>query len=145
MPEVSLVAILDADKEGFLRSKTALIQTSGRAARNANGRVLMYAKRVTDSMKFTIETTQARRETQMAYNKKHGITPKTTLRDLDKDLKVEDAGELYNKASKLDKMPKAERQSLIKELKAKMLEASKKLEFEEAGRLRDKIAEIKKL
>jgi excinuclease ABC subunit B len=145
LPEVSLVAILDADKEGFLRSKTALIQTSGRAARNANGRVLMYAKRVTDSMKFTIETTQKRRETQMSYNKEHGITPKTTLRDLDKDLKVEDAGELYNKASKLDKMPKAERQQLVKELKAKMLVAAKNLDFEDAARLRDEIAKVKKL
>ncbi len=145
LPEVSLVAILDADKEGFLRSKTALIQTSGRAARNSNGIVLMYAKRVTDSMKFTIETTQKRRETQMAYNKEHGITPKTTLRDLDTDLKVEDAGELYNKHSKLDKMPKAERQQLVKELKAKMLVAAKNLDFEDAARLRDEIAKVKKL
>jgi len=145
LPEVSLVAILDADKEGFLRSRTALIQTSGRAARNANGRVLMYAKRITDSMQFTIDTTQARREKQIAYNKEHGITPKTTLRVLDTDLKVDDAGELYNKASKLDKMPKAERQQLTKELKAKMLAAAKNLDFEEAARLRDQIAKIKKL
>jgi len=145
LPEVSLVAILDADKEGFLRSRTALIQTSGRAARNANGRVLMYAKRITDSMQFTIDTTQARREKQIAYNKEHGITPKTTLRVLDADLKVDDAGELYNKASKLDKMPKAERQQLVKELKAKMLAAAKNLDFEEAARLRDEIGKIKKL
>jgi excinuclease ABC subunit B len=145
LPEVSLVAILDADKEGFLRSKTSLIQTSGRAARNTNGQVLMYAKRMTDSMKFTIEVTQTRREKQMAYNKKHGITPKTTIRELDTNLKVEDAGELYNKRSKLDKMPKAERQQLVKELKAKMLYAAKSLEFEEAARLRDEIAKVKKL
>ena len=145
LPEVSLVAILDADKEGFLRSRTALIQTAGRAARNANGRVLMYAKRITDSMQFTIDTTQARREKQIAYNKAHGITPKTTLRVLDTDLKVEDAGELYNKQDKLDKMPKAERQQLTKELKAKMLAAAKNLDFEEAARLRDQIAKIKKL
>ncbi len=145
LPEVSLVAILDADKEGFLRSKTALIQTAGRAARNANGKVLMYAKRITDSMKATIETTQARRQKQIAYNKEHGITPKTTIRELDTNLKVEDAGELYNKRSKLDKMPKAERQQLVKELKAKMLAAAKNLEFEEAARLRDEIAKIKKL
>jgi excinuclease ABC subunit B len=145
LPEVSLVAILDADKEGFLRSKTALIQTAGRAARNASGQVLMYAKRVTDSMKATIETTQARREKQLAYNKKHGITPKTTIRELDTNLKVEDAGELYNKRNKLDKMPKAERQQLVKELKAKMLAAAKNLEFEEAARLRDEIAKVKKL
>jgi excinuclease ABC subunit B len=142
---VSLVAILAADKEGFLRSKTALIQTSGRAARNTNGLVLMYAKRITDSMKITIEITQERREKQMLFNKEHGITPKTTIRELDKNLKVEDAGELYNKRSKLDKMPKAERQQLVKELKAKMLLAAKSLEFEEAARLRDEIAKVKKL
>ncbi len=145
LPEVSLVTILDADKEGFLRSQTALIQTAGRAARNANGKVLMYAKKMTDSMKATIEITQARRQKQIAYNKKHGITPKTTIRELDTNLKVEDGGELYNKRSKLDKMPKAERQQLVKELKAKMLAAAKNLEFEEAARLRDEIAKIKKL
>ncbi len=145
LPEVSLVAILDADKEGFLRSETALIQTAGRAARNANGQVLMYAKKMTDSMKKTIEVTQARREKQIAYNKEHGIIPKTTIRELDTNLKLEDAGELYNKRSKLDKMPKAERQQLVKELKAKMLAAAKNLEFEEAARLRDEIAKIKKL
>ncbi len=145
IPEVSLVAILDADKEGFLRSQTSLIQTAGRAARNANGQVLMYAKKITDSMQFTIDTTQARREKQIAYNKAHGITPQTTLRVLDTDLKVEDAGELYNKQSKLDKMPKAERQQMVKELKAKMLAAAKNLDFEEAARLRDQIAKIKKL
>ncbi len=145
LPEVSLVAILDADKEGFLRSQTALIQTAGRAARNANGKVLMYAKKMTDSMKATIEITQKRRKKQIAYNQKHGITPQTTIRELDTNLKVEDGGELYNKRSKLDKMPKAERQQLIKELKAKMLAAAKNLEFEEAARLRDEIAKVKKL
>ena len=145
LPEVSLVAILDADKEGFLRSKTSLIQTAGRAARNVNGKVLMYAKRVTNSMKETIEITQKRREKQIAYNKKHGITPTTTLRELDTDLKVEDSGELYNKRSKMDKIPKAERQKIVKELKAKMLITAKNLEFEEAARLRDQIAKIKKL
>lgn len=145
LPEVSLVAILDADKEGFLRSRTSLIQTAGRAARNTNGQVLMYAKKITDSMQFTIDTTQKRREKQIAYNKEHGIIPKTTIRELDTNLKVEDAGELYNKRSKLDKMPKAERQQLVKELKAKMLVAAKNLEFEEAARLRDEIAKVKKL
>ena len=145
LPEVSLVAILDADKEGFLRSTTSLIQTAGRGARNANGRVLMYANRITKSMQETIDITNERRVKQMAYNKKYNITPTTTLRQLDTDLKVEDSGELYGKQSKIDKMPKAERQNIIKELKAKMLEASKKLEFEEAARLRDQIAKIKKL
>ena len=145
LPEVSLVAILDADKEGFLRSTTALIQTAGRAARNAEGKVLMYAQKITKSMKETIDTTQQRRQRQIEYNKKHNITPKTTIRELDTNLKLEDSGELYNKKSKLEKMPKSQRQQLIKELKAKMLEASKKLEFEEAARLRDEIAKIKKL
>jgi excinuclease ABC subunit B len=145
LPEVSLVAILDADKEGFLRSTTSLIQTAGRAARNANGRVLMYANKITNSMKETIETTQKRREKQMEYNKKHGITPKTTLRELDTDLKVDDAGELYNKQAKYDRMAKGDRQKLVKELKAKMLVAAKNLEFEEAARLRDEIAKVKKL
>ncbi len=145
LPEVSLVAILDADKEGFLRSETSLIQTAGRAARNVNGQVLMYAKRITKSMQTTIDVTQERRQKQLAYNKHRGITPQTTLRTLDTDLKVEDAGELYSKQSKLDKMPKAERQKLMQELKAKMLAAAKNLEFEEAARLRDEIAKIKKL
>ncbi|WP_292654626.1 excinuclease ABC subunit UvrB [Nitratifractor sp.] len=145
LPEVSLVAILDADKEGFLRSETALIQTAGRAARNVHGRVLMYAKKITPSMQACIETTQARRQKQIEYNRRHGITPQTTVRELDTDLKVAEPGELYNRHSKMDKMPKAERQRIIKELKAKMLEAAKKLEFEEAARLRDEIAKIKKL
>jgi excinuclease ABC subunit B len=145
LPEVSLVAILDADKEGFLRSQTALIQTAGRGARNANGRVLMYAQKITRSMQACMDITQARRAKQHTYNQKHHITPTTTIRELDTNLKVEDAGELYNKRSKLDKMPKAERQRLIKELKAKMLVAAKKLEFEEAARIRDEISKIKKL
>ncbi|WP_456433222.1 helicase-related protein, partial [Nitratifractor sp.] len=145
LPEVSLVAILDADKEGFLRSETALIQTAGRAARNVHGKVLMYAKAVTPSMQACIETTQARRRKQMEYNERHGIVPKTTVRELDTDLKVAEPGELYNRHTKMEKMPKAERQRIIKELKAKMLEAAKKLEFEEAARLRDEIAKIKKL
>ena len=145
LPEVSLVAILDADKEGFLRSTTALIQTVGRAARNVNGKAIMYAKRVTKSMKECIDTTEARREKQIAYNKKHNITPKSTTRTLDTNLKVEDSGELYNKASKKEKIPAKERQKIIKELKAKMLAASKRLDFEEAARCRDEIAKIKKL
>ncbi len=145
LPEVALVAILDADKEGFLRSTTSLIQTAGRAARNVNGKVIMYAKKITKSMKECIDTTEARRQKQIAYNKKHNITPKTTKRELDTNLKVEDSGELYNKFSKKDKIPPKERQKIIKELKAKMLAASKRLDFEEAARLRDEIAKIKKL
>jgi len=146
IPEVSLVAILDADKEGFLRSTTSLIQTAGRAARNANGKVLMYAKKITNSMKECIETTNKRREKQIAYNKKHNITPTTTKRSLDTNLKVqENDALLYNKLNKKEKIPPKERQKIIKELKAKMLAASKRLDFEEAARIRDEIAKLKKL
>jgi len=145
LPEVALVAILDADKEGFLRSSTALIQTAGRGARNENGRVLMYAKRITKSMKETIDTTNARRAKQIEYNKKHNITPKSTKRTLDTNLKVEDSAQLYNRANRADKIPAKERQALVKELKAKMLAASKRLDFEEAARCRDEIAKLKKL
>ncbi len=145
IPEVALVAILDADKEGFLRSTTALIQTAGRAARNVNGKVLMYAKKITKSMQETIEITQKRRQKQIEYNKKHGITPKTTKRALDTNLKSEESSIIYSKAKNAQKMPASERQKIIKELKAKMLEAAKKLEFEEAARLRDEIAKLKKL
>ncbi len=146
LPEVSLVAILDADKEGFLRSTTSLIQTAGRGARNVNGKVIMYANRVTKSMQETIDITQKRRAKQILYNKKYNITPKSTTRELDKNLKSESSDNLFNnKRDRLDRMPKSERAKLLKELKAKMLESAKKLEFEEAARLRDEIAKIKKL
>jgi excinuclease ABC subunit B len=145
LPEVSLVAILDADKEGFLRSETALIQTIGRAARNAEGRVILYAKKITRSMQAAIDTTEARRKKQKAYNEAHGITPTTVKRKLDENLRVEDSGELYNKRKKLEKMPAAERKKILLELNRKMKEAAKKLEFEEAARLRDEIAKIKQL
>jgi excinuclease ABC subunit B len=145
IPEVSLVGILDADKEGFLRSETALIQTIGRAARNENGRVILYANKITGSMERAIETTKKRRELQEAYNKAHGITPTTTKRTLDENLKLEDAGGLYEKRKKMDKMPPSERKALIKELSIKMKAAAKELNFEEAARLRDEIAKIKKL
>ncbi len=145
LPEVGLVAILDADKEGFLRSETALIQTIGRAARNAEGQVILYAEKVTGSMQRAIDTTDARREKQDAFNKEHGITPRTVVRKLDENLKLEDAGELYSRSKKAEKMPAAERKKLIKELSDKMKEAAKKLEFEEAARLRDEMAKIKQL
>ena len=145
LPEVSLVAILDADKEGFLRSTTALIQTSGRAARNANGRVIMYANKITNSMRITLDTTQERRKKQEEYNKENGIIPQTVKRTLDTNLKVEDQGELYGKLKVVDKMPKIERQILVKELNAQMKIAAKKLDFEEAARLRDEIVKVKKL
>ena len=144
IPEVSLVAILDADKEGFLRSETSLIQTMGRAARNVNGKVLMFAKKVTDSMKRAIEITEYRRKRQEEFNKKHGITPKTTKRSLDENLRLEDYSTVGSKKLK-EKIPPKEKQKILKELKAKMLEAAKKLEFEVAAKLRDEIEKIKKL
>ncbi len=145
LPEVSLVAILDADKEGFLRSETALIQTMGRAARNLNGRVIMYARKMTDSMKRAIDITLDRRERQKLFNKEHDITPKSVGRRLDENLKLEDHGILYEKKSKIEKMPAKERQKIVKELTRKMKEAAKRLEFEEAARLRDEIEKIKRL
>jgi excinuclease ABC subunit B len=145
LPEVSLVAILDADKEGFLRSETALIQTIGRGARNENGRVILYANKMTGSMQRAIDTTTSRRELQEAYNKEHGIIPKTTKRTLDENLKLEDHGGLYQKHKKMDKIPPTERKAMIKELSLKMKAAAKELNFEEAARLRDEITKIKKL
>jgi len=145
LPEVSLVAILDADKEGFLRSETALIQTIGRGARNANGRVILYANKITKSMQKAIDTTSSRRELQKIHNKKHGITPTTTIRKLDTNLKLEDHGGIYQKHKKMDKMPASERKAIIKELSLKMKVAARELNFEEAARLRDEITKIKKL
>lgn len=145
LPEVSLVAVLDADKEGFLRSETSLIQTMGRAARNVNGRVLLFAKKITESMKNAITITEERRKKQKAFNKKHNITPKTVLRKLDENLRVEDAGELYNKAAKKEKIPASERKKIVKELTKKMHEAAKALEFEKAAKLRDEIEKLRKL
>ncbi len=145
LPEVGLVAILDADKEGFLRSETALIQTIGRAARNAEGRVILYAQKVTGSMQRAIDTTNERRARQEEHNRLHGITPRTVKRKLDENLKLEDTGELYNKSKKADKMPATERKRLLKDLNDKMKIAAKNLEFEEAARLRDEIMKIKKL
>jgi len=145
LPEVSLVAILDADKEGFLRSETALIQTIGRAARNAQGRVILYANKITGSMQRAIDTTKERRSLQEAHNKKYGITPKTTKRSLDENLKLEDHGGIYQKHKKIEKMPASERKAIVKELMLKMKAAAKELNFEEAARLRDEIAKIKQL
>ena len=144
LPEVSLIAIMDADKEGFLRSETSLIQTMGRAARNVNGKVILYAKKVTNSMQRAFDITDYRRAKQEAFNKKHNITPKSVARNVEQELKIESSGlsNLYDKANKIQKLPKSERAAIKKELKAKMLEAAKNLEFEEAARLRDEIAKI---
>ena len=147
LPEVSLIAILDADKEGFLRSETSLIQTMGRAARNVNGKVLLYAKKITDSMRRAFEITDYRRAKQEEFNALHNITPKSVQRNIEEELKIESSGlsRLYEKGAKAKKIPKSERDSLIKELSAKMHQAAKMLEFEEAARLRDEIAKIRSM
>ncbi len=145
IPETSLVAILDADKEGFLRSKTSLIQTIGRAARNENGRVILYAKKITASMQFAIDETNRRRKIQEEHNTLHGITPVSTKRKLDQNLKLEEYDDVAWKKDKLEKMPASERKKILIELNAKMKKAASDLNFEEAIRLRDEIAKIKEI
>ena len=144
IPEASLVAILDADKEGFLRSRTSLVQTIGRAARNINGKALLFAKKITDSMQYAIDETNRRRKLQEEFNKKHNITPKTTTRKLDEDLKMEEYDEVALKRERLTKIPPSEKKKILKELQTAMTKAAKELNFEEAIRLRDEIEKIKK-
>ena len=145
IPETSLVAILDADKEGFLRSKTSLIQTMGRGARNLNGRVILFAKKITKSMQFAIDETNRRRKIQQAHNIEHGITPTSTKRKLDENLKVEEYDDIALKTDRLNRMPASERKKMLIELNKQMKKASQDLNFEEAIRLRDEIEKIKKL
>ena len=145
LPEVSLIAIMDADKEGFLRSETSLIQTMGRAARNVNGRVIFYAKSVTRSMRMAMETTDYRRKKQEEHNRLHNITPKSVARSLEDELRLESSASLYEKYDKKAKIPKSERDGIIKELNKRMLESAKRLDFEEAARLRDEIAKIRSM
>lgn len=142
LPEVSLVAILDADKEGFLRNETSLIQTIGRAARNINGQVIMYVDEMTDSVKNATAITSKRRKIQIKYNEKHGIVPKTTKRAL-KDKKVTE--DLDIEGTDISKIPKDELRLLISDLENDMKEAAAKLDFERAASLRDQIATLKGL
>lgn len=145
LPEVALVAVMDADKEGFLRSATALIQTMGRAARNENGTVLLFANKITKSMQEAIDITAHRRKIQDEYNKANGITPHSVARKVEQSLHQENQAELLNKAKKLEKIPANERAKIIKELRAQMLQAAKNLEFEKAIALRDEIAKLREL
>ena len=140
IPEVSLVAILDADKEGFLRSETSLVQTIGRAARNAHGEVIMYADSVTPSMERAIEETVRRREKQMRYNEEHGIIPKTIQKDVREILEISSHSDDKKPRKRLSER---ERQEMIVKLTAEMKAASKLLEFEHAAMLRDRIKELK--
>ena len=146
IPEITLVAILDADKEGFLRSETSLIQTIGRAARNAEGHVIMYADTITDSMRAALDETQRRREVQMAYNEEHGITPKSiqkAVRDLIAVSKKVAASEVQMEKDP-ESMSEKELEKLIKELEKQMKKAAADLNFEAAAELRDKLIELKK-
>lgn len=147
LPEVTLVAILDADKEGFLRSETSLIQTIGRAARNTGGRVIMYADKITRSMKAAIDETERRRKVQKAYNEAHGITPKTVKKDIRDVIQIADTSfARYGKGKKRgdepQKLSATERGSMIESLRAEMKKAASELRFEEAAYLRDKIKEL---
>ncbi|MBR6411906.1 MAG: excinuclease ABC subunit UvrB [Alphaproteobacteria bacterium] len=146
IPEVELVAVLDADKEGFLRSATSLIQTMGRAARNANGRVILYADKITESMRVAMTETKRRRDKQIAFNSKHHITPKTIQKEIP-DL-IKDFGEFENENTKVAKSTQDIVENLaetIANLKKKMLREAEALNFEEAGRIRDRIKELQQL
>ncbi len=143
IPEVSLVAILDADKEGFLRSESSLIQTIGRAARNSEGRVIMYADVVTGSMERALRETNRRRELQMKFNEEHGIVPKTIIKDVRDVIEISTKEEVEYTARQKSKLSKAETHAMIDKLTRQMKEAAKLLEFEHAAFLRDKINELR--
>lgn len=150
LPEVSLVAILDADKEGFLRSDTALLQTIGRAARNVNGKVIMYADRVTDSMKRALDETNRRRAKQVAYNTEHGIVPVSihkAIHDLTEEMSEKAVAEMKGeyKVRRADDLPRGELRKIIAEVEKQMKEAAKNLEFEKAAAFRDELYELKTL
>jgi len=148
LPEVSLVAILDADKEGFLRSETSLIQTAGRASRNIEGEVILYADVITSSMKRALEETNRRREIQLQYNREHNVTPKTIQKSILSDIQTYTMNKyekMVVKEEKIEYTPPSEIPRLIKILEKKMREAAENLEFEEASQFRDKIRELKKI
>ena len=147
LPEVSLVAILDADKEGFLRSAGSLIQTMGRCARNLNGRAILYADTMTDSMKKAIDETNRRRAIQRAYNEEHGITPESIVRPLDMTLVAVAAADYTDLTSEAEGLPEFRSQEeldvYIAKLESDMREAAKRFEFEQAAKLRDTIRDLR--
>ena len=143
LPEVSLVAILDADKEGFLRSETSLIQTIGRAARNAEGKVIMYADTVTRSMRLAIDETERRRAKQSAYNEEHGIVPKTIVKSVRELIEISSESEKALRRADGVKLTGSERKELIEKLEKEMKAAAKMLEFELAAQLRDEIVRLR--
>ncbi len=143
LPEVSLVAILDADKEGFLRSETSLIQTIGRCARNVNAEVILYADTVTPSMQQAIDETNRRREVQLRYNQEHGITPETIHKAIRRGLELELAGSRKAREAVSMDAKTYSRTELIEQMTKEMLEAAERLEFEVAAGLRDKIQQLK--
>lgn len=144
LPEVSLICILDADKEGFLRSKRSLVQIIGRAARNSNGRVVMYADGMTDSMVYAIEETKRRRDIQIAYNKEHGITPKTIIKPIHEALHSLETKEMTKKyMSKKSKVTKKDKEKMLANIEKEMKEAAKVLDFERAAELRDILMELR--
>jgi excinuclease ABC subunit B len=144
LPEVALVASLDADNEGFLRAETALIQTAGRTARHEDGKVILYADKITDSMRRMMDKTEQRRQRQLAYNSEHGITPKSTVRAIDDGLRSE-----YEEADDVERSIVREAGEeydvhlAVQEIEREMLEAAKNLEFERAAVLRDELRELK--
>jgi excinuclease ABC subunit B len=142
LPEVTLVAILDADKEGFLRGATSLVQTIGRAARNSEGRVIMYADKYTDAMRFAISETERRRTIQKAHNEAHGIVPKTIVKSVRDVIEISSKVDVEGLAKK--HMSRRERMDLIEKLSKEMRAAAKLLEFEHAAYLRDRISELQK-
>ena len=143
IPEVSLIAILDADQEGFLRSRRSLIQIIGRAARNAKGKVIMYADKITESMQEAIDETARRRSIQMEYNEKHGIVPKTIIKPIHDVVRSKETKEMAAKYLKKKKLPAKQKEKMIKELEQEMKEAARTLDFERAAQLRDILFEMK--
>jgi excinuclease ABC subunit B len=151
LPEVSLVAILDADKEGFLRSKSSLVQTAGRAARHEEGKVILYADKITDSMKYLMDETDRRRKIQIAYNKKNNITPKTVKKSVEEIMQSTRVAESYRESEievkrdvATDKFLNEDKKIVVEMIRQEMLEAAENLEFEKAAKLRDEMNKLEK-